>query len=113
MASRNADRHRGSSCAFWLIFAIGALLVIMIAGVTFVGAAPAVGLNIMPASPTAHLVSWAPARIAKPTYTPSPVPTSTSTPLPTATSVPEEPPTTGVLLSDVYPASGLDMSVLT
>jgi len=85
MTSRNTASHQRSSRAFWLIFLMSAFMLVMIAGVTL-AAAPYVGLATMSAPPTSRPISWGPAQIAKPTYTPSPVPTST--PVPTATPFP-------------------------
>jgi lipoprotein-anchoring transpeptidase ErfK/SrfK len=87
---------------------MSALMLVMIAGVTL-AATPNLGLDVLRASPTSRLVSWAPARIAKPTYTPSPVPTITPTPLDT--------PTPAVVLQDVAPtpmsdaAAGSNLSI--
>jgi lipoprotein-anchoring transpeptidase ErfK/SrfK len=51
-------------------------------------------------------ITWGPASIPKPTYTPSPVPTATATPLPTETPFPT------VVIEDTLPAvsNNLDMS---
>lgn len=60
-------------------------MLVMLAGVTL-AAAPYIGLATMSAPPTSRPITWGPAQIAKPTYTPSPVPTST--PIPTETPFP-------------------------
>ncbi len=105
MTSRNAASHQRSSCAFWLIFLMSALMLVLLAGVTL-AAAPYVGLEAISAPPTARPITWGPANIPKPTYTPSPVPTATATPLPTETPFP----TVVIDSSSPTSSSNLDMS---
>jgi lipoprotein-anchoring transpeptidase ErfK/SrfK len=102
MTSRNTASHQRSSRAFWLIFLVSACLLVMLAGVTL-AAAPYVGLATVKAPPTSRPITWGPARIAKPTYTPSPVPTST--PLPTETPVPT------VVVDTRLPADSSELSM--
>ena len=108
MTSRNRASHQRSTRAFWLIFLVSACILVMLAGVTLAAAAPYVGLATVGAPPTSRPITWGPAHIAKPTYTPSPVPTATSTPLPTETPVP------AVMVDTRLPAdsSSLSMSLV-
>ncbi len=105
MTSRNTASHQRSYCAFWLIFLMGALMLVMLAGVTL-AAAPYVRLETVGALPSPRPITWGPASIAKPTYTPSPMPTATATPLPTETPFPTAVPDSSLPTAE----SNLEMS---
>lgn len=107
MTSRNTASHRRSSCAFWFIFLMGGLMLVLIAGVTL-AAAPYMRLEPVSAPPTMRPITWGPANIPKPTYTPSPVPTATATPLPTETPFPTV--VVEATLPDTSGTTNLDMS---
>ncbi|MGE5072291.1 MAG: L,D-transpeptidase family protein [Anaerolineae bacterium] len=101
MASNVAVHRRRSSRGFWLIPIVSALMVVMTTGAAL-AVSPALPIKARPASPTSPVIPWSPARIAKPTYTPSPVPTFTPTPPPTDTPTPEP------LIEDVQPTLAAD-----
>jgi lipoprotein-anchoring transpeptidase ErfK/SrfK len=88
MASNIAVNRRRSSQGFWLVPIVSTLMVVMTTGAAL-AVSPGLPLKALQASPTSHVIPWSPAKIAKPTYTPSPVPTFTPTPPPTNTPTPE------------------------
>jgi hypothetical protein len=101
MTSNPSEKDYRNYRSFFYTLIIGALMLILALCATLTITPSLASALIDAPSPTANLLSWSVAEIAKPTYTPSPLPTITPTPIDPPTSAPSPTDTTPLLTMNI------------